>query len=68
MKHNEFYVDGEFKTASGKTFRCTDLGQRVIVAICIDDYPDDTSWYNGSPYAVAEHVFDEDDQEDCTLI
>ena len=24
-------------------------------------------WFNGPPYAVAEVVFDEDDQESCTL-
>jgi hypothetical protein len=24
-------------------------------------------WFNGPPYAVAESVFDEDDQEGCTL-
>jgi hypothetical protein len=24
-------------------------------------------WFNGPPYPVAEHVFDEDDQEGCSL-
>jgi hypothetical protein len=24
-------------------------------------------WFNGPPYAVAEHVFDEYDQEGCSL-
>ena len=24
-------------------------------------------WFNGPPYAVAEQVFDEDDQERCTV-
>lgn len=67
MKYDEFHLNCEFKTGSEKAFRCTDIGKRVIVAICIDDYPDDTSWYNGPPYAVAEHVFDEYSQEDCTL-
>ncbi len=66
MKYNEFLLNCEFKTGSEKTFRCTDIGKRVIVAICLDDHPDDASWYNGPPYAVAEHVFDEYDQEDCT--
>ena len=27
-------------TGSGK-WRCTDIGTRVIVAICLEDYPDD---------------------------
>lgn len=65
MKHADFRLGGEFTTGSGKTWRCTDIGRRVIVAVCLDDHPDDDSWYNGPPYAVAEHVFDEYDQEDC---
>jgi hypothetical protein len=65
MKYDEFLLNCEFKTGSGKIFRCTDIGRRVIVALCVDDYPDDISWYNGPPYAVAEHVFDENSQEDC---
>jgi hypothetical protein len=32
----------------------------------IDEHLDDPSWYNGPPYAVAECVFDEYDQEGCT--
>lgn len=68
MKYHEFHLGCEFKTGSEKTFRCTDIGKRVIIAIGISGYPDDTSWYNGPPYAVEEHVFDEDSQEDCTLI
>jgi hypothetical protein len=32
----------------------------------IDDHPDDPSWYNGPPYAVAEYVFDEYGQQGCT--
>ena len=24
-------------------------------------------WFNGPPYAVAEHVFDENDQQGCSL-
>ncbi len=52
-------------TGSGK-WRCTDIGTRVIVAVCLDDHPDDPSWYNGPPYAVSEHCFDEYDQQGCT--
>jgi len=36
------------------------------VAIYLEDYPDDPSWYNGPPYAVSEHCFDEYDQQGCT--
>jgi len=65
MNHADFFIGREFMTGSG-AWRCTDIGTRVIVAIRIDDHPDDPSWYNGPPYAVAEHVFDEDDQQGCT--
>lgn len=40
-------------------FRCTDKGSRTIVAIALDQ--DDESMYNGPPYKVVEHVFDEYD-------
>lgn len=36
-----------------------------MAAICLDDHPDDPSWFNGPPYAVAEYVIDEDDLEVC---
>jgi hypothetical protein len=65
MTHADFSIGCEFRTGAGK-WRCTDIGTRVIVAIRIDDYPDDPSWYNGPPYAVAETVFDEYDQQGCT--
>ena len=53
MKYDEFNLGCEFKTGGGTTFRCTDIGKRVVVAICVDDYLDDTSWNNGPPYAGA---------------
>ena len=28
---------------------------------------DDASWCNGPPYAIVEHVFDEDSQVACSL-
>jgi hypothetical protein len=52
---DEFTIDGV-----DKRWRVTDVGTRTIVAICLDK-GEDTSWYNGPPYAVAETVFDEDD-------
>ncbi len=55
---NEFYCDG-------KRWRCTDLGQRVVVAIPTDQH-NDPSWLNGPPYAIAETVFDEYDVEGCS--
>jgi len=62
MTHADFSIGCEFTTGAGK-WRCTDVGTRVIVALRIDDHSDDPSWYNGPPYAVAECVFDEYDQQ-----
>ncbi len=56
MKYDEFHLNYEFKTGSEKTFRCTDIGQRVIVAICIDDYPDDTNAVSWANWQVAGEV------------
>ena len=61
MKHSDFKIGREFLTETGR-WRCTDVGKRTISAIRLD-HDDDPSWYNGPPYAVAEHVFDEYDIE-----
>jgi hypothetical protein len=84
MAHGDFYIGCEF-TCGGKRWRCTDVGTRVIVAICLEPaervgswvgedgerseeryISDDPSWFNGPPYAVVEHVFDENDLGGCT--
>jgi hypothetical protein len=65
MKKEEFKIGQTFWCADSP-WRCTDIGTRVITAICLDR-DDDPSWYNGPPYAVAEYVFDENDQEGCDL-
>jgi hypothetical protein len=73
----------------GGRWRCTDVGTRVVVAICLEPHEvvtvtrkagasvatatrrivtDDRSWFDGPPYAVAEHVFDEDSIAACTLL
>jgi hypothetical protein len=64
MKHSDFTIGMEF-TCGDKQWCCTDVGTRVIVAVCLDDYAEDSSWYIGPPYAVAEMVFDENDIEAC---
>ena len=83
MKHSEFKI-GSIFYCGGRTWRCTDIGTRTIVAIRIDrveigsDDPrhrrtisgreaEAEGWFNGPPYAVAEHVFDENDLEGCQL-
>jgi hypothetical protein len=62
MKHSDFIIKEKF-TCGDKTWLCTDIGTRVIVAIQFNS--EDTSWNNGPPYAVLEHVFDEYDIEVC---
>lgn len=68
MKHDDFKIGVEFYTAAGK-WRCTDIGWRTIAAIRIDDpaYDGDETWLNGPPYAVVEHIFDENGVKGCTL-
>jgi hypothetical protein len=83
MKHSEFSIGTVFE-CGGRTWRCTDVGTRTIVAIRIDAVnvgSNDSNhrrtlsgaeaevegWFNGPPYAVAEHVFDENDLEGCRL-
>ena len=67
MEHKDFIIGQEFLYGE-KRWRCTDIGTRVIVAICLDDHPDNPRWFNGPPYAVAETVFDEDDMEACEAV
>lgn len=64
MTKDEFRIGQEFYTASGE-WRCTDTGTRVIVAIKLDQ--EDLRNYNGPPYSIVEHVFDEYDMEGCSL-
>ena len=66
MKLEEFTIGQDF-VCGGKAWRCTDIGTRVVSAICLTDHQDDPSWFNGPPYACAETVFDEDDQVACTM-
>ena len=65
MQHADFRIGLEFYTATGK-WRCTDIGTRTIVAIKLD-HDDDPTWYNGPPYAVQEHAFNEHDLKGCAL-
>ncbi len=63
MKHSDFKIGIEFLTATGR-WQCTDVGARTIAAIRLD-LDHDPAWYNGPPYAVVDHVFDEYGMEDC---
>ncbi len=64
MTHAAFRIGLEFYTGSGRS-RCTDVGTRVIAAIKLDRA--DPTLYEGPPFAVAEYVFDEYDQDACSL-
>jgi len=80
MTRDDFRIGTEF-ACDGKVWRCTDVGTRVIVAIRVDSalvgsnaHPprplnrleaEANGWFLGPPYAVAEVVFDEDDQAAC---
>jgi hypothetical protein len=63
MKHSAFRIGCEFVTATGR-WRCTDIGKCTVAAIRLD-LDHDPSWYEGPPYAVVEHLFDEDGMRDC---
>ena len=56
MKITDFYIGLEFQS-SAQSFRCTDVGTRIISAIALDK--DDDRWYVGPPYMVEERLFDE---------
>lgn len=81
MEHHDFQIGAKF-WSNGKRWRCTDIGTRVIVAISLEPHEvveiagredrryetNDSSWHNGPPYPIVEHVFDEDDIEDCSIV
>jgi hypothetical protein len=63
MELSDFKI-GEIFICGKKKWRCTDIGSRVIIAVCLDDHSEQ-DWFNGPPYAVTECVFDEYDQPGC---
>ena len=80
MKHSDFSIGKTFWCGE-KLHQCTDIGQRVIVGMCIQlpreivkytgqsqeiVLSHDPSWFNGPPYGVVERVFDEYDIMACT--
>ncbi len=68
MKLSDFNI-GTMFVCGHNIWRCTDVGTRVITAIKISEaVKSDRSWLNGPPYAVAEFVFDENDQQPCEVM
>jgi len=75
MKHEDFSIGLEFYTTTGKwrctdvgtrTIAAIRIDQVTVVSYNNETkerseriVTDDPSWFNGSPYAVAESVFDE---------
>jgi hypothetical protein len=37
MELKDFKIGMEFRSASGKSWRCTDVGSRTAIAICLDN-------------------------------
>ena len=82
LDRSSLTIGDMFRCGEGQ-WRCTDIGMRTITAIRIDrvdvsgpkgmqraltrEEADADGWFNGPPYAVAEVVFDEHDQEGCTI-
>jgi hypothetical protein len=54
---------GKRFTCGGKQWQITDVGRRTVIAIEVRE-----GWMNGPPYALAEHVFDEDALPVCELM
>ena len=63
MLHSDAHIGMEFYTARA-WWRCTDVGNRVVVAIRIDEQA--PSSLVGPPYSVPECVFDEYDFGGCS--
>jgi len=62
MKHQDFKIGTLFQTCTGQRWRCTDVGQRTILAIELEPGLDE-AWFVGPPYAIPEVVFSERDIE-----
>jgi hypothetical protein len=54
MKHSEFVVGKSF-WCGGREWRCTDIGARTIVAICLDDL-EYVLYSPGSPEIATTHM------------
>lgn len=66
MQHANFQIGTVFMARHGLWCRCTDIGQRTIVAIVVShDPPFDPILLQGPPYLTGEIVLDERDIADC---
>jgi len=62
MKHSDFQIGAEF-TMSGKRWRCTDIGTRVIVAISLEPRDMVRSYIDGSGQRVREEYVSNDPRD-----
>ena len=84
MKHGDFTIGGTFRCGDGEwrcteigartivAIRIDSVrvdGNKPELHRALDHASaEPEGWFNGPPYAVAEHVFDEYDIENCSLI
>lgn len=59
MNHSDFKIGDQF-ICGDNLWQVTDIGTRTIAAI-----PYRRDWMAGPPYAMPEHVFDENDMPGC---
>lgn len=65
INHSDFRIGLEFVGNSGFRWRCTDVGTRTVLAICLNHAS--PNWYLGPPYIAKEVVFDEEEIVRCYL-
>lgn len=65
MKHSEFRIGLEFIARAGHRWRCTDVGERTIVAVRLTGRSE--ALLGGPPYMAEEVVFDEHEIQRCHL-
>ncbi len=62
MKHSDFKIGLEFRTATGR-WRCTDIGTRVITAISLEPRNNVRSYINESGERVEEQYVSNDPRD-----
>jgi hypothetical protein len=64
MKIEDFKINEFFYGSAGFHWKCTDIGQRTISAICVSNIPN-SKWMEGPPYMLKEECFDEEEMTRC---
>ena len=68
MRHEEFRIGMEC-WCGGRQWRCTDVGTRVVVGVCLDPYEVVTGTHEvgTSATTVLEEIFDEHSIDGCRV-